>query len=251
MQRMIMWLTTSTLIMLNPVHASETTVSLGADYSSGKYGGSESTEILYIPMILKYETGPWIGKLTIPYIRITGPGDVVPDLGRVGTFTRTRQTEQGLGDITASLTRAVYSDQRVLLDATGKIKFATADEDKFLGTGENDYAAHLDAYFLHGRLTPLATLGYKVLGDPPGRKLDNVIYASAGFTYKVDPKISAGMIYDYRERSTPTNTARRELMVFATHKLQPDWSLQTYAVRGFSDDSADWGVGVIVGHAYR
>ena len=238
------------LLLSSLVYAAETTVNLGLDYSSGKYGGSESTEILYVPLILKYETGAWIGKLIIPYIRITGPGEVLPDIGRVGTATQPRQTEQGLGDITASLTRAIYSGQRVLLDATGKIKFGTASADRFLGTGENDYAAQLDAYFLSGKITPLATLGYKVLGDPPGSKLDNVVYASAGFTYAVDDRLNTGAIFDYREASSSTSTARRELLVFVSRDLQPGWALQGYAVRGFSDDSPDWGLGMIVSRSY-
>lgn len=238
-------------LLLTPVHAAETTVSIGIDYNTGDYGGSESTDIVYVPLILKYETGPWIGKLTVPYIRITGPGDVIPDIGRVGPGTATRRTEQGLGDVVASLTRAVYSGQNLLLDATGKIKFATADEDRNLGTGENDYSAQVDAYMPAGRVTPLATLGYRVLGDPPGVNLDNVFHASAGFTYAVDTRTNAGAIFDYREASSARAEARRELLLFVSGKPQPGWSLQGYAVRGFSDDSPDWGVGLIVSRAYE
>ncbi|HEY9199220.1 MAG TPA: hypothetical protein VIR60_07625, partial [Gammaproteobacteria bacterium] len=189
------------LLVFNPAIAAETTVSLGVDYSTGDYGGSESTDILYYPLILKYATGPWIGKLTVPYIRIKGPGDVVPDIGRVGTFIRPTRTEQGLGDVVASLTRAVYSSESVLLDATGKVKFGTANEDRSLGTGENDYSLQLDGYVPVGKATPLATLGYKVFGDPSGYDLDNVVFASAGFTYALQERLSTGAIFDYREPS--------------------------------------------------
>lgn len=234
-----------------PALSAETTVSLGIDYSTGDYGGTESTDILYVPVILKYETGAWIGKLTIPYIRITGPGEVIPDIGRVGATTTTRTTEQGLGDVVASLTRALYSGNRLLLDATGKVKFATANEDRFLGTGENDYSAQIDAYVPAGRLMPLATLGYRVFGDPPGADLDNVFYTSAGFTYAVNDGLNAGAIFDFRERSSERRDPRRELLLFASQRLQPGWRLQGYAVRGFSDDSPDWGAGVILSRAYE
>ena len=238
-------------LLLSSAQAAETTVSIGIDYNTGDYGGDESTDIVYVPLIVKYETGPWIGKLTVPYIRITGPGDVIPDIGRVGPGTATRRTEQGLGDVVASLTRAVYSGQNLLLDATGKVKFATANEDRNLGTGENDYSAQVDAYLPAGKLTPLATLGYRVLGDPPGTNLDNVFYASAGFTYAVDKGLNAGAIFDYREASSARAEARRELLLFASKKLQPGWSLQGYGIRGFSDDSPDWGVGLILSRAYE
>ena len=237
--------------LLTPLQAAETTVSLGIDYNTGDYGGSESTDIIYVPLILKYETGPWIGKLTVPYIRIKGPGDVIPDIGRVGPGTATRRTEQGLGDVVASLTRAVYSGENLLLDATGKVKFPTANEDRSLGTGEADYSAQVDAYVPAGKFTPLGTLGYRVFGDPPGTNLDNVFYVSAGFTYAVDKKLNAGAIFDYREASSSRSEARRELLAFVSKKLQPGWSLQGYAVRGFSDDSPDWGVGLILSRAYE
>ena len=35
------------------------TLSVGADYSTGKYGASERTDTLYIPTYAKYETGAW------------------------------------------------------------------------------------------------------------------------------------------------------------------------------------------------
>ena len=238
-------------VAFSAVLRAETTVSMGIDYSTGDYGGSESTDILYVPVILKYENGPWIGKLTIPYIRITGPGEVIPDIGRVGSTTTVRTTEQGLGDVVASVTRAVYTSQTVLIDATGKVKFATADEDRFLGTGENDYSAQLDAYLPVGRWMPLATLGYRVLGDPPGVDLDNVFYASAGFTYTVNEDLNAGAIFDFRERSSERRQPRRELLLFASQKLQPGWRVQGYAVTGFSDDSPDWGAGLILSRAYE
>lgn len=241
----------SMLLAVNPVHAGETTLSLGIDYSTGDYGGSESTDILYYPLILKHETGPWIGKLTVPYIHIKGPGDVIPDIGRVGSFIQPQRTEQGLGDVVASLTRAVYSSDSLLLDATGKVKFGTADEDRGLGTGENDYSLQVDGYVPAGKVTPLATLGYKVFGDPSGYDLDNVWYASAGFTYAAQARLSTGAIFDYREPSSSRSEARRELLLFVSRKFQPGWALQGYALRGFSDDSPDWGAGAILSRYYE
>ena len=43
-------------------------VGVGFDYSSGTYGESQSTDILYIPVIGKYEIEDWAFKLTVPYI---------------------------------------------------------------------------------------------------------------------------------------------------------------------------------------
>jgi hypothetical protein len=53
------------------------TMGAGVDYSSGTYGGTIATNILYVPVYGKYETGRWLLKLTVPWLRITGPGNVV------------------------------------------------------------------------------------------------------------------------------------------------------------------------------
>src|SRR5438552_7503473 len=54
-----------------------TTLSVGADSSTGKYGQDQSTHIFFMPITGKYEAGPWTLKLLVPYIRITGPGNVI------------------------------------------------------------------------------------------------------------------------------------------------------------------------------
>ncbi len=232
--------------------ADRLSLTTGVDYSSGKYGGTQSTDITYIPITAKYQTGPWTLKLTVPHISVTGPGNVVPDVGTVTTSTTTRTTQSGLGDIVAGATYNVYwnKDTRTAVDLTGKVKFGTADEKKGLGTGKNDYSLQVDVYKSYDRVTPFGTLGYKVLGDPAGYKLDNVFFGSLGVSYKVSSATSAGAIVDLRERSTPTGSPRRELTGFVTHKLDRNWKLQGYAVKGFSDGSPAWGAGAMITYTF-
>lgn len=150
------------------------------DCSSGKYGDVASTDILYVPFTGKYETGRWMFKLTVPYIEVTGPGNVVRDVGVIRTSTSmTRTTQKGLGDVVAAATYNLYAGgaSDPVVDLTGKVKFGTADETKGLGTGENDYAAQVDVYKGFGRFTAFGTVGYRVLGSPAGVFLNNVFYA--------------------------------------------------------------------------
>lgn len=226
--------------------AAEKSISVGADYSTGDYGGTQSTDIWFIPVSAKYQTDTWIFKATVPYIRITGPGEVLPDIGPVGSATRARRTEEGLGDVTLALSRTAYASRSVLVDITGKVKLATADEDKGLGTGENDYSLQVDTYVPVGDTTAFGTLGYKDLGEPDTFSLDDVWFASLGFSHPLTADTSAGAIADWREASSDRTDPRRELTVFATHDLTPAWSLQGYAVRGFSDASPDWAAGAVV-----
>ncbi len=142
--------------------ADKTTLSTGMTYLKGDYGQASDTEILYVPFTLKHRTGPWTLKVTVPYLRITGPGGVLPDLGATGATTPAG-TNSGLGDIIAGATyRAYYDAERgLLVNLTGKVKLPTADKNKGLGTGETDWYAESSVYKISGAWTPFATLGYK------------------------------------------------------------------------------------------
>jgi hypothetical protein len=59
-------------------HAEGFSASVGGDYSTGKYGTSESTNVFYMPIALAFDSGALTYKLTVPYIRVTGNGEIVP-----------------------------------------------------------------------------------------------------------------------------------------------------------------------------
>lgn len=231
----------------------EFSLTTGLDYSSGKYGSSESTDILYIPFTGKYETGLWTFKLTVPYIRITGQGGVVRDVGAYKAAGTTRSTESGLGDVVTAATYNVYNSggqNPLLVDLTGKVKFGTADENKGLGTGKNDYSMQADLYKTVGQFTAFGTLGYKVFGELPGVNLDNVFYGSLGGSYKYNQQTSAGLILDLRQKVTATGAPQKELTAFVSHKIDKMWKAQGYVVKGFADGSPDWGAGAMLSYVF-
>ena len=219
----------------------------GLDYSTGKYGGTETTEIFYIPFTGKYEADEYSLKLTVPYLQVTGPGNVLIDLGPIGTASTTSTTQSGLGDIVVAGTYNMYEGREngTLVDVTAKIKFATADEAKGLGSGENDYALQADLYKTLGKNNLFGTLGYRVMGDPEGVTLNNVFFASLGAGHKFSQETSAGLILDLREKVSATSFAQQELTVYVSHKLGKTWKAQAYALKGFSDGSPDWGAGAM------
>ena len=225
----------------------------GLDYSSGKYGGTQSTEILYIPLTGKYEVDRWSFKLTVPYVRITGPGGVIRDIGGFKTGGATRTTASGIGDVVAAASYNLYASgatNALLVDLTGKVKFGTADETKSLGTGKTDYATQVDVYKTVKQFTAFGTLGYKVLGSPAGTQLHNVAYGSLGSSYKFTPQTSGGLILDLREKAFATGAPQRELTAFVSHKLDTNWKTQAYLVKGFADGSPDWGGGAMLTRAF-
>ena len=232
----------------------EGTLSLtsGADYSSGKYGQSKATDITYIPFMAKYETDDTIIKLTVPWLEITGPGDVVGGNAPVvlGKSSRPITTESGLGDIVLTGTRTIArlgEERPLILDLTGKVKFATASASKGLGTGKNDYSIALDIYKpINTSATAFGDVGYKVMGDPNGVNLKNVWFGAAGVSYKFNPVTSAGFMVDTKQATQNTSTSSRELTIFLSHKFNDQYKLQSYITRGFSDASPDWGGGAML-----
>ncbi|MBI4990340.1 MAG: hypothetical protein HZC23_16110 [Rhodocyclales bacterium] len=224
------------------------TLATGLDYSRGSYGSSVLTEITYIPFSAKYETGPWLFKLTVPWLRITGPGGVVgggDDRTVLRTGSTARFSASGQGDVVAGIGRTLVENAAsgLIVDVAGKVKFGTADADKGLGTGKNDYALQTDVSQGFGSLSAIGTLGYKVMGDPPGLNLRNVWFGSVGAAWKLAPTTSAGVMLDLRQASVSGGRRQREVTFYAAYKLGATARLQGYLVRGLADGSPDLGIG--------
>jgi hypothetical protein len=238
------------------------TVSVGAgvNYSSGTYGTSATTNILSIPFSVRYDSERWTLKATIPWLRITGGTRVIPGIGPVantnprgrGATTATESTASGLGDLVTGVTYNAYYDQapKFGLDVTGKVKWGTADVDKGLGTGENDYSAQMDAYKTIDRMTWFGGIGYTNLGSSRFIQLRNVWNLNLGGSYKLDERDSAGLTFDGRERVSSTAFPQRELTAFWARKLDRNWKMQAYALKGFANGSPDWGAGTSVAYAF-
>lgn len=227
-------------------------IGTSVNYSTGKYGTPTSTDITSIPVTATYDTGPWTLKLSVPYVRISGPADVIVGVGKTSRSTTTVRTASGLGDIVAAATYNFYNDaaSQFGADVTGKVKFGTGDSAKGLGTGENDYSVLLDVYKKVNQVTFFGGIGYSVLGSSTAVPLRNVFSLNAGSTYKLDEKSSVGFAYDHRQKSSSTGAAQNELTAFYAHKFNRTWKAQAYLLKGFSDASPDWGGGVSVGYAF-
>lgn len=248
-------------------------VSIGADYTSGDYGGSDTTNILSVPLSLGYSRGRLGLKVTIPWIQVTGRGDVIPGVttpviddnrrgalkeeddiiasgGTPTTVTR-RTTESGLGDVTAAASYALIDQPDGLrLSVTGKVKFPTADEKKNLGSGETDYTAQIDVDRPFGRLTPFVTVGYRWLGDNSEFELRNVLFATVGAAFKFTDYTSVDVSYDWGQAASRDGTPIGEVTLGLSHWLGDHWKLSAYVLKGVTDGSPDWGGGATVGYAF-
>jgi hypothetical protein len=230
--------------------ANNVSVKTGYDYSTGTYGTGIETEITSIPFIVNYETGDWIFKATVPYVEIKGADNVRTGVGPVAPTADSVRTVSGLGDVTVSAIRTFFLDNQTGFDLGGKVKLATADDEKGLGTGENDYWLLADVYRKIGSVIYFGGVGYGMLGDSPELQLKNVVSANLGASFKVNEAASVGATFDTRTESTEGGFAQREVTAFYMHKLGGGYRLQAYALKGFSDGSPDWGGGLNIGYSF-
>lgn len=236
-------------------------VGAGVEYSTGDYGSVSDTNLWSLPVYGEYVMGPLAIRASLPWLRLTGPGDVIPGLGQVGSVkgrrkgvpgtpsTAARSTESGIGDLTGSVSYELpfsVKDQLVF-DVTGRIKLPTADEDKGLGTGEFDYAVEAGAHqFVGQQLKLSATLGYAILGDGGATPLDNIFYGNLGAQYRIDEQFSAGLSLALGQATSSFGESRTDLTASIAYDLDKNYRLKGYVMKGFSDGSPDRGIGVLM-----
>ena len=229
------------------------TLSTGVGFTSGTYGGDEDIEDLYVPVTGSVYLGKVAFRLTVPYVSVRAPeGTVIGPDGQPVPGSGVITTESGLGDIIGGVTVFDVINSRRLgfvMDLTGKIKFGTADVDKRLGTGENDYSVQADFYKFAGQFTLMGSVGYRLRGAPADVELNDVLLASIGGTYRVSPETSFGLSFDYRESAIPDYASIQELTGFVSRRIGESWAIQMYAFTGFSDSSPDLGIGFSVSRA--
>ena len=234
-------------LVISPLVLAESTKSLsvGFDFTSGKYGGTSNTNITTIPVTGKIRFEDTFLKLTVPYLSVSSAGGVVTrNMGPFKSVSRsTVVTKSGLGDIVASAGYTFYEGDQLALDLVGNIKFGTADPDKELGTGKNDYSAQVDGNYAINLSSIFATVGYKVVGAPEGVAVHNIAYGSLGAGQKLDDKSTIGVALDTAQSSNDLSSDTRELSVFYSMKLSKTQKFSVYVLKGFSNSSPDNGFG--------
>jgi hypothetical protein len=226
-------------------------VSTGFDWSTGNYGDTQSTDVWYVPLNLRYEWHHWLFRTTVPYIRVTGPGSVTVggDLIFSGNQTTNRETRDGLGDVIAGVT---YRFDPPLpgfpyLDTTLKAKFPTASSKRGLGTGEFDTTLQLDATKPFGALAVFANVAYRFVGDPPGTNFQNTAAASIGADWRIARPVSVGAYYSWRQTASRSTGDSHEIASYASWRVGHGFTIGPYVLVGLSTAAPDVGVGLQLG----
>lgn len=224
------------------------TLALGVQpsYFTGNYGTSTTTKIVYVPVYAKYKTGNVTLKLTVPYISVESSGALVSGGTVIGTGTGNTVTRKsGLGDIWAEgRYRIRGAGNAPDVSPYAKVKLGTASRANGLGTGENDYEGGLGFEWAIGQTVfPFLDIGYRFVGSPPGRNLNDIATYDAGVTYKADAKNFFSGIYSGHEATQSGFAGTSDLLVAWNYDTRPGTGFQLYVDKGLSNGSPKYGIG--------
>jgi hypothetical protein len=202
-------------------------VPIGVDYIKGRFSAGVSTSYLNAK-----STGAIIVSSRTSHMSSVLSGSA-------------KSSASGLGDIDmyASYQLPTKSSDTTY-HVTGRLKLGTADADKGLGTGENDYAIEGGLITQYEKVFLFGNLGYQISGDSATVNYNNVWYANAGTTYPMDTTRSLGAMLAVSQAATPGFDSPAQLTMFYNQDLNKQRSLYFYILFGLSDGSPDSGAGV-------
>jgi hypothetical protein len=259
-------------------------LSTGINYSSGDYGELTDTKVISAPVSLKYTTGDFSIRVSVPYVRVDGPGSLIetPDgsgggsgrgrgrggdsdnsgsgsansgSGRSGSgggevvdddATNVRSKRSGLGDVVIAATYSFSLGSDFYIDATGKVKLPTASTRKRLGTGEVDVTTALDFVKEAGPVTFYVHGRRKFAGKPTGSNIRSTWGAGAGASILTGDTVTLGADYDWQQSSLAGNKATSEITGWASFRLNSKINLSLFGSTGLNSNSADFAGGLSI-----
>lgn len=239
---------------------------VGIDYNSGDYGGDTTTTIVSIPFSARLDAGNWTFKASLPWLRVDGDPDVLPSIGLVDNLNpigrgrggllggtpdegAERGRASGIGDLNLTATYSLPLAGAFDVDLSANAKIATADEDKGLGTGANDYGVAIDLSRDFDGTTLFGGIGHTWLGDARYIAIDSARSGNLGVSQRVG-RGRVGLMYDYREAAASGFDHRRDVVGFMTLPSGSAGRLQLHLGKGLSDGGPDWGAGASFTRAF-
>lgn len=227
---------------------SSVTVTTGVDYSSGDYGTGVDTNILVVPVSLRYKMGDLRLTATLPWLHIDGSSAIVGDGsgGAVIDPNAPRTTRSGLGDLSLGAAYMIPEEKLGFgLDLSARVKVPTASRSQALGTGQVDVSVSAELSKTFGAITPFANVGYRMPGDPEGYDLHNGWTASAGLSAALGRSVVIAS-YDYRQTISDFTRDSHELFGAFSTPIADKLMFTLYGTGGLSKGAPDYGVGSMV-----
>ena len=238
----------------------ETNVSVGLEYDRGDFGTDQTSYYFQVPLSISYRKNDYLLELWVPFAATNATTENIivgapergggPPTPPTSTIETQETDEYGLGDIFLVATYFLPSRSRSEYSVTGVIKLGTADRNKLLGTGENDYALEGGFSTPVGKTHLFGALGYQLTGDPPGVDLNNIFYGRIGNALPLQNNREVGLSLYLSEALQAGRQSFTELDIFYTTMLSRNRRLYSYLRKGFTDSSPDWGLGIRYTYRY-
>jgi hypothetical protein len=219
--------------------AQQVGVGTGVSHLSGRFGGTERSQIQSVYVSLNAVHGDWRADATLPYLRIAGVGGI--DVGGIIVPIEGLGPSEGIGDLTLRVTRSLGQDLNlpVGLSLAGQVKLPTGKSN--VSTGKADFLPRSRVVagrrpFLahpHGRLPLPWRSGFLQLND--GWSL------SAGSGVAIG-KVFLAASYEWSE-SVVGGPNPQEAFLLAAGPITPGWSWNLFASKGLNSGAADYGIG--------
>lgn len=230
-------------------------LSVGSDYSSGKYGASRATQVVSVPFGLSYRSGRWRITADSSWLRVTGPVDYasildltqdeVDDLGLGNDETAV----SGMADTFIGATYGLVEDfeRGIFVDVGARAKIPTATRSKGLGNGKFAGDLQVDVIKLVGRWSFLVSGSYGFRHHTRGNR--DTLSLSGGIGRVLSDRVSAGAIYEWRKSSFTHGRNAQTAIVYLSTEISDHVTATFYGVRGLTSAGVDIQGGLRV--AYR
>ncbi len=233
-----------------PVAAPRMVSSIGFEYIKDTSVPGQASSQTNVPIGLSRATDDFIFEVFVPYIRRTAPSGKIAsshhhESREDSAAAAPVVTNEGLGDITASLQFALLNGESAptSLYAKGEVKLATADVKRGLGTGANDYSIEFIARHSAGSYKGEASVGYANLGSPGEVKINdvkrtlyfrNIYFGSLSGAYQVSENLDAGMKLEVAQASYGNGPQQRDLSATMEYRLSSKRSLRAELLKSLT-----------------
>jgi hypothetical protein len=231
-------------ILAAPAAMAQATLATSSEYSSGSYGETTDTTLLYAAVSAGYVGDDWTFEAILPWVELEGPATFLgPDipLGRGDATRAPGEKASGFADVgfVASRSFVLSADGATRMDLTGRAQLPTGDQDNGLSAGQARGSLGLDLSRDAGDWTLFAGGGWRFNG---GDYQDGG-YASTGLAWTSPGGVSVGAAYDWSEASTAGVEAASEISAWVSLPTGKTTRFQIYGVAGLSEGSPDQAIG--------
>ncbi|MBK6702945.1 MAG: hypothetical protein KA153_01820 [Hyphomonadaceae bacterium] len=223
--------------------------STGVDYSSGEYGGEETTEVIAVPFGVRLTVDDWTFRASTSYLDITGPADVSEDgeTGEGSGVVVREGAERGLGDTRLSVERAFrrIGGTDAYVEVSAQVRLPTGDEERGLGVGTTDYAVVSEVGVSGDGGGIYVSAGYRFLGQRDGGpEREDGMQAGVGAWLPAGNRMRVGAFGNWRQASTEGNDDPANAGAYISYRMSERMRVTFTASGGLSDASPDYMAGI-------